>query len=107
MQHHLDLVSLPLQPCKGNFTRSIGLPCAHIWDVKKENGGLTPSDFHEHWYWDRKSTLQPLLNPLCAGRQRAANINIQVARTAVFSQGGKNKQSDNLYVQHAIGKAIQ
>jgi len=24
-------------------------------------GGLVPSDFHEHWYWERKSTLQPSL----------------------------------------------
>jgi hypothetical protein len=66
----------------------MGLPCAHICDVKKDTSGLTPSDFHEHWYWDRKSTLQPLLNPLWAGRQRTANTNVQVARTGrILSRG--------------------
>jgi hypothetical protein len=57
----------------------MGLPCAHICDIKKSTGGLTPSDFHKHWYWDRQSTLQPLLDPLWAGRQRTANL--RVART--------------------------
>ena len=33
------------------------------------------SDFHAHWYRDRKSTFQPLLDPLWAGRQRnTANL---------------------------------
>jgi hypothetical protein len=64
VQQHLQLVSLPLQPCIGSYTQSMGLPCAHICDIKKSTGGLTPSDFHEHWYWDRQSTLQPLLDPL-------------------------------------------
>jgi hypothetical protein len=54
----------------------MGLPCAHICDIRRATGGLTPSDFHEHWYWDRKSTLQPLLNPLWAGRQRTVNIRV-------------------------------
>jgi hypothetical protein len=64
VQQHLERVSLPLKPCTGSFTRSIGLPCAHICDVKKDTSGLTLSDFHEHWYWDGQSTLKPLLDPL-------------------------------------------
>ncbi len=54
----------------------MGLPCAHICDTRRATGGLIPSDFHEHWYWDRKSTLQPLLDPLWAGRQRTANLRV-------------------------------
>jgi hypothetical protein len=54
----------------------MGLPCAHICDIRRATGGLIPSDFHEHWYWDRKSTLQPLLDPLWAGRQRTANVRV-------------------------------
>ena len=42
----------------------MGLPCAHICDIRKATTGLTPSDFHNHWYWDRKSTLRPILDPL-------------------------------------------
>ncbi|RKF65120.1 hypothetical protein GcM3_126021, partial [Golovinomyces cichoracearum] len=68
VQQHLQLVSLPLQPCTGTFTQSMGLPCAHLCDIKKSTGGLTPSDFHKHWYWDRQSTSQPLLDPLWAAR---------------------------------------
>ena len=64
----------------------MGLPCTHICDIKKLTGGLTPSDFHKHWYWDRQSTLQPLLDPLWAGRQRIANL--RVARTGrILSMG--------------------
>ena len=54
----------------------MGLPCAHICDIRRATGGLIPLDFHEHWYWDRKSTLQPLLDPLWAGRQRTANVRV-------------------------------
>ena len=76
VQRHLESVSLPLQPCIGTFTQAMGLPCAHICDIKQNTGGLIPSDFHEHWYWDRKSMLQPLLDPLWAGRQRTANLRV-------------------------------
>jgi hypothetical protein len=64
----------------------MGLPCAHICDIRRATGGLVPSDFHEHWYWDRKSTLQPLLDPLWAGRQRTGNV--RVAHTGrILSRG--------------------
>ena len=54
----------------------MGLPCAHICDIKKATGGLTPSDFHEHWYWDRKSTTQPLLDPLQARKQHTGDLRV-------------------------------
>jgi hypothetical protein len=86
IQRHLELVSLPLQPCTGSFTRSMGLPYTHICDIKKATGGLTPSDFHEHWYWDRKSTTQPLLDPLQARKQHTGDL--RVARTGrILSRG--------------------
>ena len=85
VQQHLNSVSLPLQPCTGSFTRAMGLPCAHICDIKKDTGGLTPVDFHEHWFWDRKSTLQPLLDPL---QVRKPSGHLQVARTGrILSRG--------------------
>jgi hypothetical protein len=54
----------------------MGLPCAHICDIKKATGGLTPSDFHEHWYWDRKSTTQPLLDPSQARKQHTGDLRV-------------------------------
>ena len=54
----------------------MGLPCAHICDIKRATGGLIPSDFHEHWYWDRKSTLRPLLDPLRARKQHLGNLRV-------------------------------
>ncbi|RKF79143.1 hypothetical protein GcC1_049037, partial [Golovinomyces cichoracearum] len=74
VQRHLESVSLPLSPCTGAFTKSMGLPCAHVCDIKQATGGLTPSDFHEYWYWDRQSIFQPLLDPLWVGRQRTVNV---------------------------------
>jgi hypothetical protein len=88
VEKHLESISLPLRPCTGSFVRSMGLPCAHICDAKKETG-LTPADFHEYWYWDRTSTLQPLLDPLWAGRRRiATTANAQISRTGrILSTG--------------------
>ncbi|KAF5190520.1 Transposase [Thalictrum thalictroides] len=94
VQRHLKAVSLPLQPCTGSFTRTMGLPCAHICDIKKDTGGLTPSDFHEHWYWERKSTLRPLLDPLPAGRQPAANL--RTARTGRILSTGEEQPTRRL-----------
>ncbi len=86
VQRHLESISLPLQPCTGSFTRSMGLPCAHICDIKRATGGLIPSDFHKHWYWERESTLRPLLDPLQARKQHTGNL--RVARTGrILSRG--------------------
>src|ERR1700709_431134 len=51
----------------------MGLPCAYICNTRKITG-LTPIDFHKHWYWECTSTLQPLLDPLWAGRQCTAGL---------------------------------
>ncbi|KID94857.1 hypothetical protein MAJ_09156, partial [Metarhizium majus ARSEF 297] len=88
VQQHLETVSLPLRPCTGRFVRSMGLPCAHICDVRRPTGGLTPSDFHGHWFWDRKSAFQPLLDPLWAGRQRN-KANLQVHHTGRIPSTGE------------------
>ncbi|CAG8971729.1 hypothetical protein HYALB_00007209 [Hymenoscyphus albidus] len=106
VQRHQETVSRPLLPCTGAFTRAMGLPCAHICEIKKDTTGLTPSDFHEHWYWDRKSTIQPLLNPLWAGRQRIANA--EVAHTGrILSKGEKKaKQLPKCSASHRQGHTM-
>ncbi len=54
--------------------------------MTKATGGLSPSDFHEHWYWDRKSALQPVLDLLRACKQHTENL--KVARTGrILSKG--------------------
>lgn len=88
VQKHLQTISLPLKVCTGSFSRSMGLPCAHICDIKKDTGGLTPSDFHEHWYWERQSVLQPLLDPLqVRGQQVARNPQVHRRTGRILSTG--------------------
>ena len=60
---HLNTVQYPLKECTGVFTRSMGLPCAHICDYKKVTG-LELTDFDQHWYWERDNTREPLQNPV-------------------------------------------
>ncbi len=64
VQRHCNQVTLPLKPCTGAFTRSLGLPCAHLCDERRVTTGLTPLDFHPHWYWNREDTQLPYLEPL-------------------------------------------
>ncbi len=80
VQKHIKSVSLPLRPCTGAFTRGMGLPCAHICDIKRNTTGLTPSDFHEHWYWDRQNTLRPLLDPLRVRKQGNSAVTVRTDR---------------------------
>ncbi|KAH8753750.1 hypothetical protein F5882DRAFT_419274 [Hyaloscypha sp. PMI_1271] len=42
-------ISLPLRPYIGSFTRAMGLPYTHIYNIKRATRGLIPSDFHEHY----------------------------------------------------------
>ena len=55
VQAHYDSMQKPFKPCTGIFSRVTGLPCAHIYDKKRNTTGLISSDFHPHWFWDRKS----------------------------------------------------
>lgn len=89
VQRHLEIVSLPLKPCTGSFTQAMGLPCAHICDIKKNTGGLTPADFHKHWYWERESTLRPLLDPLQARKQHIGPV--RIARTGRILSTGEEQ----------------
>lgn len=76
---HCASVKLPLKPCTGVFTRSMGLPCAHVVDERKASGGLRPQDFDAHWFWDRNDPRVPLREPRqvqvssSSQRQRVAN----------------------------------
>lgn len=45
-------------------------------DIKKTAGGLIPSDFHGHWYGEHDSTIQPLLDPISAGRRHITNLRL-------------------------------
>jgi hypothetical protein len=51
----------------------MGLPCAHIGDIRRGIGiSLTSIDFRKHWYWERQSTFQLLLDLVQISRQRVA-----------------------------------
>ena len=77
VMNHCASMKLPLKPCTGVFTRSMGLPCAHIVDERKASGGLRPQDFDAHWFWDRNDPRVPLREPrqvqAYSSSQRVAN----------------------------------
>ena len=64
VQTNFESISKQLGPCSGSYNRSMGLPCAHTCEIKRRLLGLTPSDLNPHWFWDRNSVTQPLLDPL-------------------------------------------
>jgi hypothetical protein len=63
----------PWKPCTGAFTRSMGLPCHHVCDAKRELGGVAIEDFDEHWFWDRKNVRWLHREP----RQVPRSLNLQ------------------------------
>jgi hypothetical protein len=86
VQKHLTSVSLPLQPCTGRFTHSMGLPCAYTCNIRRATGGLTLLDFHTYWYWDSISYIQPLRNPVFVGR-RYIPLNRIASSGRILSRG--------------------
>ena len=103
-QQHIKSVSLPLQPCTGNFKRSMGLCCAHVCDLKKTAGGLIPSDFHEHWYRERDSTIQSLLDPIWAGRRHITNLRLsQTGRILSTGEEAPQRQLPTCSACHRQG----
>ena len=64
VQDHYDTMERPYKECTGIFTRVTGLPCAHLYDRRRDSGGFIPDDFHRHWFWDYNSTAVPYRDPL-------------------------------------------
>jgi hypothetical protein len=60
VQAHYKSMKVPLKPCTGTFTRSMGLPCAHIINERKPLDSLHPQDFDPHWFWDYNDRRIPL-----------------------------------------------
>ena len=53
-----------LPSCTGVFSRSLGLPCAHVLKpLVQQNQHLQLSHFHKHWYLQRSGIPQPILEP--------------------------------------------
>jgi hypothetical protein len=47
VRSHIRAIEQPLGPCSGIFTKTMGLPCAHVVSSRREVGlGLTPDDFY-------------------------------------------------------------
>jgi hypothetical protein len=82
------------------------LPYTYIYDIKKDTGGLTPADFHKHWYWERKSTLRPLLDPLQARKQYIGPV--RIARTGRILSTGEElvRQPSICSAYHRQGHTI-
>jgi hypothetical protein len=73
VSRHVESMNHPLKPCTGTFTQSMGLPCAHICNAKKDLGGVVSNDFDEHWFWNRRNVHQPFREP----RQDRTNTRLQ------------------------------
>jgi hypothetical protein len=73
VSRHVESMSHPLKPCTGTFTRSMGLPCAHVCNAKKDLGGVVSDDFDEHWFWNRRNVHRPFREP----RQARTNTRLQ------------------------------
>jgi hypothetical protein len=50
VQDHYDTTKRPYKECTGTFTKVMGLPCAHLYDRRRDTGGFIPEDFHRHWF---------------------------------------------------------
>jgi len=70
---HFENMKRPLKPCTGTFTQSMGLPCAHVCNAKKQLGGVVSDDFDEHWFWDRSNVHRPFREP----QQACTNAQLQ------------------------------
>ncbi|KAM5528271.1 hypothetical protein FOXYSP1_19540 [Fusarium oxysporum f. sp. phaseoli] len=58
------LMKEDLPSCTGTFSRSHGLPCAHILKALQEQGQtLRLEHFHPHWHLSRHGVHQVLLEP--------------------------------------------
>ena len=71
LEQQQKLLRLPLPPCTGTFTHSMGLPCSHnLLILRQNNSYIRLEDIHPHWFFDRTSLptvyLQPpvILDPL-------------------------------------------
>ena len=64
--HNWKNTKEPYKPCTRVFTRTTGLPCAHIINDRQAKGlVLQAVDFHLHWHWNRyRAIAPPILEPL-------------------------------------------
>ena len=104
LEQQQKLLRLPLPPCTGKFTHSMGLSCSHnLLILRQNNSYIRLENIHLHWFFDRTSLptvyLQPpvILDPLLMvcrrGRLRAAgNLRVldhQGQETEEENEGGR------------------
>jgi hypothetical protein len=63
VKYHCDSMQDSVKPCTRTFTKSMGLPCAHVCYAKQQLGRLVTKDFHEHWFWDRRNVHRLFREP--------------------------------------------
>jgi hypothetical protein len=100
VQQHRDTFDAS-KPCTGTFTRSMGLPCAHLCNKQMGTYGLVPTDFSTHWYWDGSNTIPPLIEPRTIIRNRSGQI-IHTAPNTSRELSGFEREDLGLPVRSAM-----
>ena len=77
LEEQQKLLGLPLPPCSGKITHSMGLPCSHNTLILRQNNSyIRLENIHPYWFFDRTYSptvyLQPpSLDPLLVVRRRS------------------------------------
>jgi len=87
-----NLDNIPGPPCTSEYSRVMGLPCAHkLQAIQREHGFLKPADFDAHWWIDRTqaplSAVNVVLDPRRIADLRAERANARRAARRSQSRG--------------------
>ena len=110
VQLHWDKTGKPTKPCTGVFTRTMGLPCAHIFEKRMSGDlstGILPQDFHPFWFWDRSDPRAPILEPLTI-RRRKTNTSTPTNRNtgrilSTFERVSQSSSTPRCSACHQLG----
>ncbi len=93
MQSHYNTTIKPYKECTRIFTRVTGLPCAHVYNKKKNTSGFVLLDFHKHWFWDWSDLWVPYLDPITT--QTRSNLPTTHNTEQILSAFEQVKQSES------------
>ena len=111
VQAHYDTTKQPFDPCTSVYSHVTSLPCHHIYDKRRQTTGFVPSDFHQHWFWEREQTRVPYLDPetirpRTRNQQTARNTNRILSTFERVEQPRQTRAPNKCSACHQIGHKI-